>query len=126
MQSLPSADGDFIRGASPAGSLSAPAGLSPLDKAVLGGLALLSAALLFWATRDAVLAAGFLAALARAGSSPLPLASLAKPVATAAIGMAKVGTEQPSIPIASSSNAIPQVSERIRLISCCTGWPSRS
>ena len=64
VQSLPSADGDVIRGAGPAGLLSTPASLSPVDKAILGGLAALSAALLFWATRDMVLAAGFLAGLA--------------------------------------------------------------
>jgi two-component system cell cycle sensor histidine kinase/response regulator CckA len=70
-QSLSSADGDVIRGAGPAGPLSAPAGLSPVDKAVLGGLALLSAALLFWATRDAILAVGFLAGLAVAAGGVL-------------------------------------------------------
>ena len=57
VQSLPFADGDVIRGAGPAGLLSTPASLSPVDKAILGGLAALSAALLFWATRDMVLAA---------------------------------------------------------------------
>lgn len=62
--SLPSADGDFIAGAGAAGLLSPPARLSRIDAAVLGGLVLLSAGLLFWATRDAVLAAGFLAGLA--------------------------------------------------------------
>ncbi len=62
--SLPSTDGDFIRGAGTAGPLAVPVGLSRVDMALLGGLALLSVALLFWATRDAVLAAGFLAGLA--------------------------------------------------------------
>lgn len=38
--------------------------LSRVDMALLGGLALLSVALLFWATRDSILAAGFLAGLA--------------------------------------------------------------
>ncbi|MBA3941879.1 MAG: hybrid sensor histidine kinase/response regulator [Sphingopyxis sp.] len=41
-----------------------PAGLSRVDLGLLGGLALVSVGLLFWATRDAVLAAGFLAGLA--------------------------------------------------------------
>ncbi|MGV7121578.1 response regulator [Sphingopyxis sp. 550A] len=40
------------------------AALSRLDAAIVGGLALLSVALLFWATGNAVLAAGFLAGLA--------------------------------------------------------------
>ncbi|WP_432770815.1 MAG: response regulator [Sphingopyxis sp.] len=40
-----------------------PAGLSRSDLGILGGLALLSVALLFWATRDGVLAAGFTAGL---------------------------------------------------------------
>ncbi|WP_237246068.1 response regulator [Sphingopyxis witflariensis] len=42
----------------------APPRLSRIDAAVLGGLALLSVALLFWATGDMILAAGFLAGLA--------------------------------------------------------------
>ena len=63
-QSLPSADSEFSRGAGPAGPLSIPTGLSRADAALLGGLALLSVGLLFWATRDGVLAAGFLAGLA--------------------------------------------------------------
>jgi two-component system cell cycle sensor histidine kinase/response regulator CckA len=63
-QILPSADGDFIRGAGSAGPNLVPAGLSRVDVAILGGLALLSAALLFWATSDAILVAGFLAGLA--------------------------------------------------------------
>ena len=50
---------------------------------------------------------------ARAGESPLPLASRAKPRASAARGNAKVGTEQPSIPISSRSNSTPQISEMI-------------
>lgn len=63
-QSLPSADTDFSRGAGSAGSLLAPPRLSRTDAAVLGGLGLLSVALLFWATGDMILAAGFLAGLA--------------------------------------------------------------
>ena len=63
-QSLPSADTDFSRGAGSAGPLLAPPRLSRIDAAVLGGLALLSVALLFWATGDMILAAGFLAGLA--------------------------------------------------------------
>lgn len=55
----------------PAGPLSAPAGLSRLDIALLGGLALLSAGLLFWATGNAILAAGFLAGLAVASGGVL-------------------------------------------------------
>src|SRR3546814_1678471 len=39
--------------------------------ALIGGLALLSVALLFWATRDPVLAGGFLAGLAVAASGLL-------------------------------------------------------
>jgi len=71
-QSLPSADTDFSRGAGPAaGALSVRSALSPIDLAILGGLALLSVALLFWATRDAVLAAGFLAGLALAAGGVL-------------------------------------------------------
>ncbi len=70
VQSLPSADGDFI-GAGPAGPLGAPAGLSRFDMALLGGLAFMSAALLFWATRDAILAVGFLAGLAVAAGGVL-------------------------------------------------------
>lgn len=45
---------------------SAIQGLSRIDLALLGGLALVSVGLLFWATGDAVLAAGFLAGLALA------------------------------------------------------------
>src|SRR3546814_14499 len=41
------------------------------DMALIGGLALLSVALLFWATRDPVLAGGFLAGLAVAASGLL-------------------------------------------------------
>lgn len=41
-----------------------PAGLSRFDFAILVGAATLSVALLFWATRDAVLASGFLAGIA--------------------------------------------------------------
>ena len=62
--SLPSADGDFIRGVGSAGPLAVPTGLSRVDFGLLGGVALLSTALLFWATGDAVLAAGFVAGLA--------------------------------------------------------------
>ncbi len=65
-QSLPSADTDFSRGVGAAGPLSAIQGLSRIDLALLGGLALVSVGLLFWATGDAVLAAGFLAGLALA------------------------------------------------------------
>lgn len=63
-QSLPSADESFSRGAGSAGSLSVRAILSRIDFAIIGGLALLSVALLFWATRSSVLAAGFVAGLA--------------------------------------------------------------
>ena len=63
-QSLPSAETDFSRGAGPAGPLGARFNLSRVDLAVLGGLALLSVGLLFWATGNVVLAAGFLAGLA--------------------------------------------------------------
>lgn len=63
-QSLSSAETDFSREAGAAGPLAGPATLSRADLAMLGGLALLSVGLLFWATRDAVLAAGFLAGLA--------------------------------------------------------------
>ena len=63
-QSLPAADGDFSRGAGSAGPVPVLAALSRLDAAIIGGLALLSVALLFWATGNAVLAAGFLAGLA--------------------------------------------------------------
>src|SRR3546814_8388907 len=45
--------------------------LSRTDMALIGGLALLSVALLFWATRDPVLAGGFLAGLAVAASGLL-------------------------------------------------------
>ena len=55
-QSLPSADTDFSRGVGAAGPLSAIQGLSRIDLALLGGLALVSVGLLFWATGDAVLA----------------------------------------------------------------------
>lgn len=50
-----------------------PSGLSRFDVALLGGLVLLSVGLLFWATRDAVLAAGFLAGLAVAAGGVLLL-----------------------------------------------------
>ena len=59
---LPSADADVGRGAGLAGTT--PAGLSRVDAGLLAGLALLSVALLFWATRDSVLAAGFVAGIA--------------------------------------------------------------
>lgn len=62
-QSLPSAETDFSR-AGAAGPLSVRTILSRLDFAIIGGLALLSVALLFWATGNGVLAAGFLAGLA--------------------------------------------------------------
>jgi len=48
-----------------------PGGLSRTDLALIGGLALLSVALLFWATRDPVLAGGFLAGLAVAAGGLL-------------------------------------------------------
>ena len=51
----------------------------------------------------------------RAQGSRRPAREPGKTLATAASGRAKVGTEQPSIAIASASNAIPQVSERICL-----------
>lgn len=51
--------------------MSAPTGLSRADMALLGGLALLSVALLFWATGNIVLAAGFLAGLAVAAGGVL-------------------------------------------------------
>ena len=70
-QSLPSADENFSRGAGSAGPLSAPAILSRVDYTIIGGLTLLSVALFFWATRDAVLAAGFLAGLAIAAGGVL-------------------------------------------------------
>ncbi len=49
----------------------ASAGLSRIDIALLAGLTLASVALLFWATRDAVLTAGFLAGLAVAAGGLL-------------------------------------------------------
>ncbi len=71
-QSLPSADADLSRGAGPAaGQLPAGTALSRLDLIILGALVLLSIALLIWATRDWVLAAGFLAGLAIAAGSVL-------------------------------------------------------
>ncbi len=70
-QSLPSAETDFSRGAGPAGPLGARLNLSRVDLAVLGGLALLSVGLLFWATGNVVLAAGFLAGLAIAAGGTL-------------------------------------------------------
>ncbi|GAA0860933.1 ATP-binding protein [Sphingopyxis soli] len=70
-QSLPSAETDFSRGAGPAGPLGARFNLSRVDLAVLGGLALLSVGLLFWATGNVVLAAGFLAGLAIAAGGAL-------------------------------------------------------
>jgi two-component system cell cycle sensor histidine kinase/response regulator CckA len=60
-QSLPAADGDFGREAGPL--LPVAMGLSRIDMALVGGLALVSVALLLWATRDMVLEAGFLAGL---------------------------------------------------------------
>ncbi|MDZ3831544.1 MAG: response regulator [Sphingopyxis sp.] len=45
-----------------------PPKLSRIDIAIVAGLALLSVALLFWATRDALLAGGFLAGLALASA----------------------------------------------------------
>ena len=65
-QSLPAADADFSRGAGPAGPLPVPPELTRIDLVLIGVLALVSTALLFWATRDTVLAAGFLAGLAMA------------------------------------------------------------
>ncbi len=70
-QSLPSAETDFSRGAGPAGPLGVRFNLSRVDLAVLGGLALLSVGLLFWATGNVVLAAGFLAGLAIAAGGAL-------------------------------------------------------
>src|SRR3546814_12718725 len=52
--SLPSADSDFSRGAGSAVPGVVPGGLSRLDLALIGGLVLLSVALLFWATRDQI------------------------------------------------------------------------
>ncbi|NIJ36159.1 two-component system cell cycle sensor histidine kinase/response regulator CckA [Sphingopyxis panaciterrae] len=49
----------------------APPTLSRTDYAALGGLGLLSVALLFWATRDGILTAGFLAGLAMAAGGVL-------------------------------------------------------
>ncbi len=69
---LPSADAELGRGTGPAAAL-VPSGLSRFDVALLGGLVLLSVGLLFWATRDAVLAAGFLAGLAVAAGGVLLL-----------------------------------------------------
>lgn len=63
-QSLPAAEEDFSREAGPGGPLVVPPTLSRIDYAMLGGLALLSVALLFWVTGNAPLAAGFLAGLA--------------------------------------------------------------
>jgi two-component system cell cycle sensor histidine kinase/response regulator CckA len=82
-QSLPFADGDVIREAGSAGPLSMPSGLSRFDIGLLGGLALAPTALLFWATRDAVLAAGFIAGLAIAVGGVL-LARRLFPAATGA------------------------------------------
>lgn len=70
-QSLPAAEEDFSRGAGPGGSMLAPPTLSRTDYAALGGLGLLSVALLFWATRDGILTAGFLAGLAMAAGGVL-------------------------------------------------------
>ena len=70
-QSLPSAETDFSRGAGPAGPLGARFNLSRVDLALLGGLAFLSVGLLFWATGNVVLAAGFLAGLAIAAGGTL-------------------------------------------------------
>src|SRR3546814_2010066 len=69
--SLPSADSDFSRGAGSAVPGVVPGGLSRLDLALIGGLVLLSVALLFWATRDPVLAGGFLAGLSVAAGGLL-------------------------------------------------------
>ena len=79
--SLPSAEQDISRGAG-RGAPPLPDGLSRFDAALLGGLAILSMALLFWATRDAVLAAGFLAGLAIAGGGVVLLRRLFPAVAT--------------------------------------------
>src|SRR3546814_7290385 len=68
---LPSADSDFSRGAGSAVPGVVPGGLSRLDLALIGGLVLLSVALLFWATRDPVLAGGFLAGLSVAAGGLL-------------------------------------------------------
>jgi len=80
--SLPSADGDFSRGAGAAPPV-LPGGLSRVDLAVVAGLALVSVALLFWATRDAVLAGGFLAGLAVAAGGLLFVRRLFPAAATA-------------------------------------------
>src|SRR3546814_15259617 len=69
--SLPSADSDFSRGAGSAVPGVVPGGLSRLDLALIGGLVLLSVPLLFWATRDPVLAGGFLAGLSVAAGGLL-------------------------------------------------------
>lgn len=55
----------------PAGTILPPATLSRLDVALLGALALVSAALLFWATGSSILAAGFVAGLAVAAGGIL-------------------------------------------------------
>lgn len=55
----------------PAGTILPPATLSRLDMALLGALALVSAALLFWATGSSILAAGFVAGLAVAAGGIL-------------------------------------------------------
>ena len=80
--SLPSADSDIGRGAGPGASAMLPGGLSRFDAGLIGGLAILSAALLFWATRDGVLAAGFFAGLALAGGAVVLLRRLFPAVAT--------------------------------------------
>ena len=74
--SLPSAENDFSRGAGPGALPELAGGLSRFDAALLGGLAIVSMALLFWATRDAVLAAGFLAGLAVTGGAVILLRRL--------------------------------------------------
>lgn len=81
MTSLPSADPDIGRGVGPGAAALLPGGLSRFDAALLGGLALLSVGLLFWATRDMVVAAGFVAGLAVAAGAAILLRRLFPAVA---------------------------------------------
>ncbi|HMQ19001.1 MAG TPA: hypothetical protein PKC77_07600, partial [Sphingopyxis sp.] len=62
---LPSVDSAIGRGPGPG----AAGGLGRFDIGLLAGLAILSAGLLFWATRDGMIAAGFLAGLAVAAGA---------------------------------------------------------
>ena len=79
--SLPSADPDIGKGAGPGAGAMLPGGLSRSDMALLGGLVLLSVGLLFWATRDMVIAAGFFAGLAVAAGAAVLLRRLFPAVA---------------------------------------------